>query len=251
MNDLYEIKIADQMSEFLQVLRLRYQVFFEEFATSTPRVFSLPYDIDRFDFHCDHLVVKDRSNGKVVACYRLLCEDSQKTAGSYYTQNEFMFHDVLCLEGKKIEIGRACVHKDFRKGTVIALLWRGLLQYAKAKQARFLFGCSSISGDSFKYLPHIMETLRSSNAFMNDVSVLVRPEYQIENHQFNQSLNFQLSEDEELEAKHLPSLIHMYVLAGAKVAEKPAYDKEMNCLDLFTLIDLKKMPSSFERRFSK
>jgi putative hemolysin len=247
-NDQYHIKIATEPEELLQVLRLRFEVFFQEFSTNKVSFPLFRYDIDMYDFFCDHLIVKEKKTNQVIACYRLLPDSAHGRSKSFYTQNEFQFDEVLNLPGKKIELGRACVHKDYRKGTVISLLWRGLLSYAKQSGARYLFGCSSISGEDFKHLPHIMGTLKKHNAFIEGVDVRVQPDFSLKNHP-EVKLDFELGPDEVLETKHLASLIHMYLLAGAKVAKGPAYDEEFHCLDLFTLIDLQKMPSSFERRF--
>lgn len=48
----------------------------------------------------------------------------------------------------------------------------------------------------------------------------------------------------------MASLMHMYMMAGAKMGPELAYDAEMDCLDVFTLMDMEKLPASFERRFA-
>jgi hypothetical protein len=39
-------------------------------------------------------------------------------------------------------------------------------------------------------------------------------------------------------------------MAGAKLSREFAYDPEMDCLDVFTVVDLTQIPASFSRRFA-
>lgn len=248
-NEHYYIKTADSLDEIIQVLSLRFDVFFREFSTNKVTFTLFPYDIDTYDFLCDHLIVKDKFTNKVVACYRLLLDSGKKNAEKFYSESEFCLNDFLIVPGKKLELGRACVHKDYRNGVVISLLWRGLLDYAKKSSTKYMFGCSSLNRKDFHKLPHILEWLKTNNSFINDFELEACSKYALKNHP-EINLNFQLGDDEKISAKALGSLMHMYIMAGAKIGRPLAYDSEMDCLDFFTVIDLDRMPSSFERRFS-
>lgn len=237
-NEFYEVKTANHPEELAQVLKLRFEVFFREF--STQKVTSLfPYDIDMHDFVCDHLIVKDKSEDKVIACYRLLSSKAQHKAGRFYSEGEFVIDELVQSTENKLELGRACVHKDYRKGTVIGLLWKGLIEYARKSETRYMFGCSSINRKDFSNLPQIMESLERKDGFIKDFNIGVQPKYKMK-------FNVETSP----EAGGMNSLMHMYVLAGAKMGRELAYDAEMDCLDMFTLMDMKNLPASFERRFS-
>lgn len=240
-NDHYVVKTADTIEEIIQVLALRFEVFFREFSTQKVSFSLFPYDIDMHDFMCDHLIVKDKDNNQVIACYRLLSCSSDKKEGRYYSEGEFDLSEFLNLPGTKLELGRACVHKDYRKGTVISLLWKGLLQYARLSGARYMFGCSSVNRKDFENFPSILAWLEANNGLIKDYSIGIAKRYRVP---------FDLKTDGgEPSSKGMASLMQMYVLAGAKMARTPAYDKEMDCLDMFTVIDLKEMPQSFERKF--
>jgi putative hemolysin len=241
------VKTADNVEELAQVLSLRFEVFFREFSTNKVTFSLFPYDVDMHDFICDHLIVKEKGSSKIVACYRLLSNNVGKSIKKFYSEEEFKLNDFLSSEDNKLELGRACVHKDFRKGTVIALLWKGLLEYAKKSDSRYMFGCSSINRKEFQNVPQIMEWLEQNNSFINEFNVEVQPKYR-----FNQEIftGGPVLTDIKSGTKVLGSLMHMYVMAGAKIGRTMAYDAEMDCLDMFTLIDLKDLPASFERRFS-
>lgn len=238
-NEYYHIKTINHPEELAQVLKLRFDVFFREFSTQKISFTLFPYDVDWFDFICDHLIVKDKTQDKVVACYRLISSDHKS---HFYSEGEFDLSDLLKAPGKKLELGRACVHKDYRKGAVIALLWKRLLEYAKKSGTRYMFGCSSINRKDFTYYQDTLNYLEKQEAFIQDFDIQVMPSYQM---RFTPERRV-----EEEKARPINSLMHMYLLAGAKMSRNVAYDKEMDCLDMFTLMDMEKLPSSFERRFS-
>jgi putative hemolysin len=44
-----------------------------------------------------------------------------------------------------VEVGRSCIHPDYRRGGVITLLWAGLARYMLTAGFEYLMGCASIS----------------------------------------------------------------------------------------------------------
>jgi putative hemolysin len=237
-NEFYQVKTINNFDELVQVLKLRFEVFFREFSTLKVHRL-LPYDVDIHDFTCDHLIVKDKASDQVIACYRLM---SSKNHTTFYSESEFDLSQLKNLPGTKLELGRACVHKDYRKGAVISLLWKGLIDYARKSQTRYMFGCSSINRADFHNLSKIFGHIEKQDAFIKDLVLEVRPKYK---------MNFSVEDVvNDSAARPINSLMHMYLLAGAKMGRELAYDKEMDCLDMFTLMDMEKLPSSFERRFA-
>jgi putative hemolysin len=185
--------------------------------------------------------VKDKTENKVVACYRLLSSGSDRKVKNYYSESEFEISSFLKVPENKLEIGRACVHKDYRKGSVVSLLWKGLIEYARKSETRYMFGCSSINRKDFSNLPQIIRELEQQDGFIKEFDIGVHPKFK---------MNFSIEDSTEGSAKAMGSLMHMYLLAGAKMGRSMAYDAEMDCLDLLTLMDMKNLPPAFERRFS-
>ncbi len=238
-NEFYQVKTVNHPEELAQVLNLRFEVFFREFSTQKVTFNFFPYDVDMHDFVCDHLIVKDKTENKVIACYRLL--SSAMNTGTFYSEGEFDLGSLINTPGNKLELGRACVHKDYRKGTVVGLLWKGLLEYARKSETRYMFGCSSINRKDFSNVPQIIEHLEKQDGFIKDFEIGVKPKYK---------MKFDIPGGGEKGAKAMSSLMHMYLMAGAKMGRTLAYDGEMDCLDMFTLMDMQNLPASFERRFS-
>lgn len=238
-NEFYQVKTVNHPEELAQVLNLRFEVFFREFSTQKVTFNFFPYDVDMHDFVCDHLIVKDKTENKVIACYRLL--STAMNTRKFYSEGEFDLGALISTPGNKLELGRACVHKDYRKGTVVGLLWKGLIEYARKSETRYMFGCSSINRKDFSNLPQIIEHLEKQDGFIKDFEIGVKPKYK---------MKFEVSAGAEKGAKAMSSLMHMYLMAGAKMGRTLAYDGEMDCLDMFTLMDMQNLPASFERRFS-
>ena len=124
----YTLLVAQQPSDVHAAQRLRYQVFAGEMGavlhTTEPGL-----DIDDFDAHCDHLVVREDSTGEIVGTYRMLSPEGARRAGGLYCVTEFLSSTLSGLRGALVETGRSCVHPDHRTGAVVNLIWAGIGRY--------------------------------------------------------------------------------------------------------------------------
>lgn len=241
-NENYEVKTATTTEEFIQALSLRFEVFFREFSSTKVGFTLFPYDVDVHDFACDHLIVKDKKLNRVIACYRLRASNHSNKFLSFYSESEFKISELVNSNENKLELGRACVHKDYRNGSVISMLWKGMLDYAKQANTRYMFGCSSVARKDFASVPQILRHLEKNNSFINQFEIGVQPKYE---------LWFKLEDsNDEYQKRPMNSLMHMYLMAGAKIGRNLAYDAEMDCIDMFTLMDLRELPQSFARKFA-
>lgn len=235
----YQVKTANTADELKSVFKLRYDVFYREFANITDSELSSPLDIEAYDSFCDHLIVKDLRNDEVVACYRLLSSENKPLKENFYSESEFVIDEFINNGHRKLELGRACVNKKYRRGTVVLLLWRGLIEYARLSHSRYLFGCSSISHDQFSFIPEILNEISLQDKFIQTWSVGVRENYQVD------VTKLETKSDTALKAH--TSLMQIYLNAGAEVGRNFAYDRAFNCIDLFTVLDLKVLPVAFQK----
>lgn len=102
-------------------------------------------DVDRFDAHCDHLVVREDATGEIVGTYRMLPPQRARAAGGLYADGEFDLTNLDPLRPGIVETGRSCVHPDHRGGAVVGLVWAGLARYMLLTGHRWLIGCASVS----------------------------------------------------------------------------------------------------------
>ncbi|HYR15773.1 MAG TPA: GNAT family N-acyltransferase, partial [Mycobacterium sp.] len=127
--------------------RLRHDVFTSEpgFAVSGASPgFEAGLDADRFDEHCDHLLVREDNSGELVGCYRMLPPPGAIAAGGLYTATEFDVGGLDPLRPSLVEMGRAVVREDHRNGGVVLLMWAGILAYLDRCGYDYVAGCVSV-----------------------------------------------------------------------------------------------------------
>ncbi|NLD92227.1 MAG: GNAT family N-acetyltransferase [Fibrobacter sp.] len=227
--DRFIIKTAENHDELVNVLRLRYEVFYRELLEKR-RIYG--FDIDRFDFKCDHLIIIDKKSGQFIGTYRLV---SSLFAKKFYSETEFDISNILALPGVKLELGRACVHKDYRTGSSIALLWRGITEYMKLTDTQYLFGCSSVKVTDLHEIASMYQVL--ARDFMAPSNLFVYPKRRFTIKNFKE-LNARVSDDDMLSVvEKIPPLIKSYLNMGAHICGEPALDKKFRCADFLTLFN--------------
>jgi putative hemolysin len=234
----YTLKTATHLSELVELFRMRHHIFFNE--TGITDDYNL--DLDDFDSLCDHLVIRSNETGEICGTYRMLASTNTKR---FYSQNEFCIDHFLDAKGVKLELGRACIHPDHRNGSVIDLLWKGIGEYSRKSKADYLFGCSSIMTMSPVMTKAILKSMRGQGMLSEEF--LIRPLVK-----YRMSLKGVVGEDlfeERFVMSQIPSLLRSYINAGAKVFGKPALDKDFQCIDFFTILNLKELSPSYEKRY--
>lgn len=232
----FEIIWANTSSEVAQAQALRYEVFQQDFGIAFSNSEG-GLDIDEFDEHCEHLLVRHLDSGLIVGTYRVLSPPAAARCGKLYSDNEFMLDALDPLRPQLVEVGRSCVHPEFRQGAVILALWRGLGQYIKKHQYRWMLGCTSVP--------------------LSDGGVLAGAL----THYFGEAKNLQSTykanprqalpviANPELGNVILPPLLKAYIRMGARICGAPAHDKEFHSADFLTLLDCRNMNSTYARHF--
>src|SRR5277367_6363129 len=139
----YSLLLSTDPAQVEAAQRLRYDVFSSEpgFALTGQ---GDGLDVDRFDEHCDHLLVREDNSGELVGCYRMLSPTGAIAAGGLYTATEFDIHALDSLRPSLVEMGRAVVRNDHRNGAVVLLMWAGILAYLDRCGYDYVTGCVSV-----------------------------------------------------------------------------------------------------------
>ena len=230
------VGLAINEREILDAKKLRYKVFAEEMGarlpTRTPGV-----DHDFYDPYCEHLVARDEQTGEIVGTYRILTPEAAKRVGGYYTEDEFDLTRLTYLRPYLVEIGRSCVHPDFRTGATITLLWSGLAQFMKERQYQFLTGCASVSmADGGHNAVALFDRLQDHMA---------PTEYRV----FPRNpLPLDLLRDDRV-TPEVPPLVKGYLRAGAWICGAPAWDPDFNTADLPILMPMNKVDGRYAKHF--
>ena len=230
------LSMASTPEELREVQRLRYKVFIETMGLNS-LVREDGLDCDEFDDHCDHLIVRDTATLKVVGTYRLLSATRARKLGRVYSEGEFDLGRLNNLRGRMVEAGRACIHPDYRGGSVIMLLWSGLADYMRRENCDYLVGCASISlADGGHNAVAVYQSLASRH--------LAPSEYRVTPH-----LPFPFSKLEAAQKPQVPPLLKGYLRSGAWICGEPAWDPDFESADLFLLLPLANLDGRYARHY--
>ncbi len=225
-------KTVSDTAELRAALELRYEIFHREMLHKTK---SYGLDVDEFDASCDHLIIIDTKKNLVVGTYRLNCS---LFSDRFYSQNEFMMARIMAQPGVKLELGRACIHKDYRRGMLISLLWKGIADYMMATNAEVLFGCATVKTENPREAALLYRYFLEENRIAPQFFAPPTLEYTMPNLNFwIPSFQNPLSLAERAEAELLiPGLCRSYLNLGAFIGGEPAYDKDYKCIDFLTIL---------------
>ena len=231
---------AKHTDEVREAQRLRYAVFATEMGARLDTTL-LGHDIDLFDNFCEHLLVRDAATLEVVGTYRVLTPAQAKRVGSTYSDTEFDLTRLRSIRSRMVELGRSCVHPDYRHGGVIMALWGALAEFMLRNQLDTMIGCASIpmlhngvvSGDVAASIWHKVQ-----GTHMAAIDFHVRPRLPLPIERLDSTLDVEP-----------PALIKGYLRLGAKVLGAPAWDPDFNTADLPMLMRIADLPARYRKHF--
>ncbi|MFF7941384.1 GNAT family N-acetyltransferase [Nocardia gamkensis] len=231
----YSLVVSSDRDHRVAAQRLRYNVFANEPGFRIPDA-GTGLDADRFDEHCDHMLVRDNANGEFVGCYRMLPPDRVAAAGGYYTATEF---DLAQLdpEGMRIvEMGRACVVPDHRNGSVLTLMWAGILHYIQLTGYEWVMGCVSVPMQDTPADPPGVNVRGVRDMLLGRHAS--DPERRVHPHNPVIVDGKSLDELTPPSRPKLPPLVRGYLRLGAEVCGEPAHDPDFAVADFVVLLGL-------------
>jgi len=234
---VYAARLARDESEIRAAQVLRYKVFNLELNEGLAESVATGRDEDPFDAVCDHLVVEHLPSREIVGTYRLQTGTSAAAQRGYYSEQEFDFAPFESMRAQVIELGRACVHQQHRNLVVLGMLWKGIADYALARDGRFLCGCSSLTSQNPAVGASAYTDLYRRNLAPMEWRTRPLP-------RFDCSLD-QLAP----EPVKIPKLLRAYLSMGAKICGPPAIDREFKTIDFLTVLDLETLPPLVRGRF--
>ncbi len=233
-----DVTLARRLRDIHDAQRLRYQVFVEEMGarieTPIPGV-----EYDRYDRHCRHLLVRDSVDGRLVGYTRLLTGDRAARAGGFYSESEFDMTAMLALPGRFLEIGRTCIHPDYRNGATITALWSGLARVVADWRIDYLIGCASIPlGATTDGIWAVYRQL--ADRYLVDAPLRVVPRQPVP-----------VGLDHAMVSPALPPLLKGYLRVGARIGGEPYLDADFGVADLFILVATANLERRYARHFLK
>jgi putative hemolysin len=208
-----------------QLLLAAKQLRTQCFASSFGVVFNDDLDSDDYDEACLHIVLQQA--GQVIATARVL--DSQRAAllGHFYSENEFYLTPLLKPYPYEIlEVGRTCIHPEYRNGKVLRLLWQAISQVARYLKVNAFMGCCSIpigAGNINGWLQTLAQVPK----------VNIRPKYRLPPTILSS-------------APTIPPLLNTYLKMGASISEQACFDVDFHCADVLVWLPFEQVHPRYQ-----
>lgn len=230
----YRVRFARDLADLDAVLRLRFEVFNLELGEGLDSSFATGRDEDEFDRTCHHLMVEERSTGRIVGTYRLqtAAMAAPEAGGSgFYTAGEY---DLAWLPAgllaRSLEVGRACVAREHRGRQVLYLLWKGLALYLEENRLRWFFGCCSLTTQDPQEGFRALRQLERRGVLHPELWAPAVGDYDCG--------ESRLAPEEDGSGVTLPPLFEIYLRYGGKVASPPALDRKFKTVDFLVVVDI-------------
>jgi putative hemolysin len=246
----FQVKIATDPQDLEAAQRLRYRVFVAELGGDGALVdHEAKLERDEFDPFFDHMILVDTRRAApdhVVGVYRLLPDTQAAKMGRFYSEAEYDLSALKASGRKLLELGRSCLHEDYRGGTAMFHLWNGLAEYVTERGIEILFGVASFHGTDVEALAHPLSFLHHNHLAPEALRTRVvqgafQPMDRIPADQVNR-----------LEAmRAIPSLIKGYLRLGGYVGEGAFIDWEFNTIDVCLIMDTEKMSAKYREMYTQ
>ena len=236
----YRLRLAESVADRDAICRLRFKVFNIELGKGLEVSYETGLDTDHFDLFCEHLLVEDKVDKRIVGTYRMQSGATAAQNLGYYSQQEFDLSPYESMRGEILELGRASIDREHRTPEVLTLLWRGIAQYATDMQLRYLIGCSSLNSADPREGWQMYAQLGNYRV-AEELRTLPRTGFECPAETAEQ--------DPAAEPAKVPKLLKTYLAIGARICSAPAWDREFGTIDFLTLMDLRTISSSARNRF--
>jgi putative hemolysin len=238
----FQIRVAKSTQDLMAAQRLRYRVFVEELGGTGPMVdHDARLERDEFDPVVDHLCLVDtRRNAEtldhVVGVYRLLPGDRAEKFGRFYCDTEYDLAPLRASGRPLLELGRSCVHADYRGGSGMFLMWNALSDYVLENKSEILFGVASFHGTDVQMLAPSLSWLHHQHMAPSELRPRAQPDGFVD---------MDLIAPDRLDRREamvgMPALIKAYLRVGGLVGEGAYVDRAFNTTDVFLMMDTSEM----------
>lgn len=248
--DHLQIRLAETEQDRRAAERLRYRVFVEELGGDGPLVdHAGRFERDRFDPHFDHLILVDTRRDAmaldhVVGVYRLMQGAKAAEIGGFYSEAEYDLSQLYASGRKLLELGRSCVHPEYRGGLSLMRLWQGLGDYVLRHGAEILFGVASFHGTDIEALAMPLSHLHHHHLAPPDLRVRAQPSV-------FQRMDLVPGDriDRVAAVRAVPPLIKSYLRLGGYVGEGAFVDRVFNTTDVCLVLDTLHLSARDLKRF--
>ena len=247
----WQLRLAVTDQDRRAAEKLRYDVFVRELGGDGDLVdHAAGLERDCFDPVADHLILVDPERDAdaldhVVGAYRLLTEAQAAETGRFYSESEYDLRPLKSSGHSLLELGRSCIHRDYRGGLALKQLWSGLASYIQARDIRILFGVASFHGtdtnDHAAALSHLY--------YRHLAPKPLRVRAQADAYAPMDILNAD-AVDRVAAMRDVPALIKSYLRLGGFVGDGAFVDHAFNTTDVCLILDMAGVSQNDRARYA-
>jgi L-ornithine Nalpha-acyltransferase len=234
---LFDVGLVRDASEQAEALRLRYAVFVQELGGDGPLVdHHARIERDAFDPKARMLVLRDLARplgAQVVGVYRLIQADGATDPG-FYSAQEYDLAPLLRSGQRLLELGRSCLHPEYRGGSALYHFWQGLARHVCNEGIDILFGVASFHGTDVPTLTPSLSLLHHAH--------LAPPDLRVTSLQPQQFVPLpETAIDRVAAVQAMPALIKAYLRLGGFVGDGVFVDHAFNTTDVCLVMETRRM----------
>ena len=234
------VALARTGAEVRAAQRLRYDVFVRELGGDGPTALhGEGREADHFDDHARHLLLLDPKRpewDRVVGAYRLLDRNGARAAGGFYSEGEFDLSPLLRSGRPLLELGRSCLHPDYRAGAGMMMLWQSLARLVMEEGIDLLFGTASFHGTDTAALAQPLSFLHHRHLAPESLRPVATGAEAA-----RMDLLDEQSLDRRAALREMPQLIRAYLRLGGVVGQGAWIDRALGTTDVCVVLDIDAM----------
>jgi putative hemolysin len=245
------VRVAETPAEIDAAQALRFHIFYEEMgAHPDAAALAARRDADEYDAVADHLLVVDHALGEgpeaVVGTYRLIRQEAAARIGHFYSSAEYDISPLLALPGRVLELGRSCVHANYRTRGTLQLLWRGIAAYVFRHRIDLMFGCASLPGTDLDALAPALSYLRAHHLAPPALCPRAVPGRYVPMDRMDPA-----ALDARAVVNDLPPLIKGYLRLGGFVGDGAVIDAQFNTTDVCVVVKTDLVTDKYYKHYER
>lgn len=233
----FALRLARTGEEVAAAQALRHRVFVEELGARGGDLTTDRLEADRFDPHCEHLLLLDSlGGGAVIGTTRIATEKAAARAGGFAAEEEFDLGPLRRSGRRLLEVGRTCLDPAHRGGEAMHRLWQGLAAVVEERGIGLLFGLASFRGTEPVAVAQPLACLHHDHLApcgLRPRSLAPVPMDRLRPEEV----------DRRAAVLALPALVKAYLRLGARVGEGACLDPAFGCLDVCMVLDTSSLPA--------
>jgi len=199
-------------------------------------------DADAFDASCEHVLVWDQRDDRLVCCFRLMPLSGGQDIKSCYSAQYYELSALEAFDAPMVEMGRFCMHPDVNDPDVLRVAWGAMTKYVDENGVEMLFGCSSFHGTD-------ADTYHDAFAMLADRHLAPKrwlPKVKAPQ-VFRFSERLRRKPDRKKAMTGMPPLLKTYLAMGGWVSDHAVVDRDLNTLHVFTGLEISAIPPARKR----